>query len=642
MKYRPEIDGLRTVAVMPVIFFHAGLDLFSGGFVGVDVFFVISGYLITSILIDDLQKGTFSIARFYERRARRILPALFLVILCCAPFAWAWMLPSQMEDFGRSVIAVVFFASNILFWQDIDYFAPAAEDNPLLHTWSLAVEEQFYIFFPILLLWLWRFGRNPAFYVVLGICIASLFLAELGSRTAPGATFYLLPTRAWELGAGSLCAFVLNRRGPLSNGYLAAAGLVGVLLAATLYDKTTPFPSLYALLPVVGTALIILYAGPSTVVGKLLSLRGMVAIGLISYSAYLWHQPLFAFARIRSLTTPSEPLMIALSLLALGLAYFSWRFVEAPFRRKSGMWLPARRQVFAASLLASLALCIAGGIVVSRDGAVLRTDAEDMRGLDDRIAINPGLDADCTANFTLSAKCRTSDAPEILLWGDSFAMHLAQGLLASDPDMKLQQHTKSQCAPILDIALNLPTAGYGEQWARRCMEFNDQVLEWLETNDSVTHVVLSSPFRIITYELFDPSGNILSPSTQHVLDALLRTIARIRETGAEVVIFSPTPSSGYDTGACAIRSDRFKLDEAICDFLPDDEVDKKVAALLEQVSKDVRIVNLTDMICGSGTCDVIEDGNFIFRDWYHLSKEGSAYLGGKWNWSGLLREGLGQ
>jgi len=504
MKYRPEIDGLRTVAVMPVIFFHAGLDLFSGGFVGVDVFFVISGYLITSILIDDLQKGTFSIARFYERRARRILPALFFVILCCAPFAWAWMLPSQMEDFGRSVIAVVFFASNILFWQDIDYFAPAAEDNPLLHTWSLAVEEQFYIFFPILLLWLWRFGRNPAFYVVLGICIASLLLAELGSHTAPGATFYLLHTRAWELGAGSLCAFALNRRGPLSNGYLAAAGLLGVLLAATLYDKTTPFPSLYALLPVVGTALIILYAGPSTMVGKLLSLRGMVAIGLISYSAYLWHQPLFAFARIRSLTTPSEPLMIALSLLALGLAYFSWRFVEAPFRRKSGMWLPARRQVFAASLLASLALCIAGGIVVSRDGAVLRTDAEDMRGLDDRIAINPGLDADCTANFTLSAKCRTSDAPEILLWGDSFAMHLAQGLLASDPDMKLQQHTKSQCAPILDIALNLPTAGYGEQWARGCMEFNDQVLEWLETNDRFTHVVLSSPFRIIC-----PSSNDL-------------------------------------------------------------------------------------------------------------------------------------
>jgi peptidoglycan/LPS O-acetylase OafA/YrhL len=502
MKYRPEIDGLRTVAVMPVIFFHAGLDLFSGGFVGVDVFFVISGYLITSILIDDLQKGRFSIARFYERRARRILPALFFVMLCCAPFAWAWMLPSQMEDFGKSVIAVVFFASNILFWQDIDYFALAAEDNPLLHTWSLAVEEQFYIFFPILLLWLWRFGRNPAFYTVLGICIASLLLAELGARTAPGATFYLLPTRAWELGAGSLCAFVLNRRGPLSNGYLAAAGLLAVLLAATLYDKTTPFPSLYALLPVVGTALIILYAGPSTLVGKLLSLRGMVAIGLISYSAYLWHQPLFAFARIRSLTTPSEPLMIALSLLALGLAYLSWRFVEAPFRRKSGMWLPARRQVFAASLLASLALCIAGGIVLSRDGAVLRADAEEMRGLDDRIAINPGLDVDCTANFTLSAKCRTSDAPEILLWGDSFAMHLAQGLLASDPAMKLQQHTKSQCAPMLGIALNLPTTGYGRQWARECMEFNDQVLEWLEANDSVTHVVLS--FAVFHHLLRSP------------------------------------------------------------------------------------------------------------------------------------------
>jgi len=637
MKYRPEIDGLRTVAVMPVIFFHAGLDLFSGGFVGVDVFFVISGYLITSILIDDLQKGTFSIARFYERRARRILPALFFVMLCCAPFAWAWMLPSQMEDFGRSMIAVVFFASNILFWQDIDYFAPAAEDNPLLHTWSLAVEEQFYIFFPLLLLWLWRFGRNPAFYAVLGICVGSLLLAELGSRTAPGATFYLLHTRAWELGAGSLCAFVLNRRGPLSNGYLASAGLVGVLVAATLYDKTTPFPSLYALLPVVGTALIILYAGPSTLVGKLLSLRGMVAIGLISYSAYLWHQPLFAFARIRSLTTPSEPLMIGLSLLSLGLAYLSWRFVEAPFRRKVGMWLPARRHVFAASLLASLVICIAGGIVVSREGALLRADADKMRGLDDRIAINPGLHIDCTADFTLSEKCRTSDAPEILLWGDSFAMHLAQGLLASDPEMKLQQHTKSQCAPMLGIALNLSTAGYGEQWARDCMAFNDQVLEWLEANDSVTHVALSSPFSIIFYDLLDREGTTYSASQDRVLAALRETMARIRDTGAEVVLFAPTPGSGYDTGACAMRSARFGLDEATCDFPPGDALDKTVTDFLALAADEVKIVNLTDMICATGTCDVIQDGALIFRDRFHLSKEGSAYLGATWDWAGLLR-----
>lgn len=636
MKYRPEIDGLRTVAVMPVIFFHAGLDLFSGGFVGVDVFFVISGYLITSILIDDLQRGTFSIARFYERRARRILPALFFVMLCCAPFAWAWMLPSQMEDFGRSVVAVVFFASNILFWQNIDYFAPAAEDNPLLHTWSLAVEEQFYIFFPLLLLWLWRFGRNPTFYVVLVTCVVSFLLAELGSRAAPDATFYLLHTRAWELGAGSLCAFVLHRRGPLANGYLASAGLVAVLTAATLYNKTVPFPSMYALLPVVGTALIILYAGPSTAVGKLLSLRGMVAIGLVSYSAYLWHQPLFAFARIRSLTAPSEALMIGLSLASLGLAYLSWRYIEQPFRSKSGMLLPARRQVFAASLMASLAFCVAGGFAVWRDGDVLRADAEKMRQLDDRIAINPGLHMDCTADFTLSENCRTSPSPEVLLWGDSFAMHLAQGLLASDPDMKLQQHTKSQCAPLLGISLNPSEMGYREQWARDCMAFNDQVLDWLNVNDSVTHVVLSSPFSIIFYEVFDRQGNVLPPSTDHVLEALLNTITKIKETGAKVIIFSPTPGSGYDTGACTTRSIRFGLDEGRCDFMPRD-VDILVFEFLTSLDDSAKIINLTEMICGKGLCDAIQDGNLIFRDRYHLSKEGATYLGTKWDWSRLLR-----
>ncbi|MGD1882759.1 MAG: acyltransferase family protein [Paracoccaceae bacterium] len=351
MQYRPEIDGLRTIAVLPVILFHAGLSVFSGGYVGVDVFFVISGYLITGILLRDLEAERFSILTFYERRARRILPALFFVMLCCVPFAYAWMLPEAFKDFHQSLIAVVFFASNILFWRESGYFAAAAEEKPLLHTWSLAVEEQYYLLFPLMLLALWRFGRAPVFWIIAGLAALSLIFSEWGARNAPDANFYLPFSRAWELFAGSLAAFVMLRRPPAPNDLLAGIGLALIVVSILVYDAQTPFPSLYALAPAGGTVLIILFAGPVTWTGRFLSLSPMVGIGLISYSAYLWHQPLFAFARLRSLTAPPEALMLGLAALSLILAWFSWKFIETPFRKGPNRLLPGRGGLFAASAL---------------------------------------------------------------------------------------------------------------------------------------------------------------------------------------------------------------------------------------------------------------------------------------------------
>jgi peptidoglycan/LPS O-acetylase OafA/YrhL len=227
------------VAVLPVILFHAGFDAFAGGYVGVDVFFVISGYLITTIILTDLERGRFSIRGFYERRARRILPALFFVMLCCVPFAWMWMVPQQFETFGLSLIAVSLFVSNILFWQTTGYFEPRADENPLLHTWSLAIEEQFYIGFPVLLLLLWRFGRSPTFWVVVVLSAFSLLLAEYGSRHHPEPNFYLLPTRAWELGAGAICAFLMHGRAPRENSLLSAIGLALVVFAIFRFVPVT-------------------------------------------------------------------------------------------------------------------------------------------------------------------------------------------------------------------------------------------------------------------------------------------------------------------------------------------------------------------------------------------------------------------
>ena len=333
LKYRAEIDGLRALAVVPVILFHAGFELFSGGFVGVDVFFVISGYLITTILIEDIENKRFSIVNFYERRARRILPALFFVMLICIPFAWMWMLPNQMKDFSQSLVAVSLFASNILFWRESGYFAAAAEEKPLLHTWSLAVEEQYYVLFPIFLILAWRFGKNRVLWMIVVMAAISLLLSEWGWRREATANFYLTPTRAWEIFSGSISAFVIHKYGIQKNNLLALLGFAAIICSIFIFDKNTPFPSLYTLLPVIGSVLIVLYADKETIVAKVLSLKLVVGFGLISYSTYLWHQPLFAFLRISTPTYPSAWAFALMSIMSVGFGYLSWKYIESPFRK---------------------------------------------------------------------------------------------------------------------------------------------------------------------------------------------------------------------------------------------------------------------------------------------------------------------
>lgn len=347
MNYRPEVDGLRAIAVLPVMFFHAGFSIFSGGFVGVDVFFVISGYLITGILIKELTEERYSILRFYERRARRILPALSLVVLVSIPFAWMWMIPSEFELFSQSVGTVVIFLSNFLFLSEVGYFAPDAELQPLIHTWSLAIEEQFYLLFPFILWAAYRLGKaRLALGLTVLLTLGSLALCLVLLPSYPHKSFYFSPSRFWEILAGSVVALATFRRPLPTNNILSLIGLVMICGAIFLFDSHTPFPSLYTLIPVVGSALVLAFAGPGTWVAQLLSFRGFVGVGLISYSAYLWHQPLFAFARIRSFGEPGPGMMLALIALTLLLAYLTWRWVETPFRKPGHGFYPSRAQIF--------------------------------------------------------------------------------------------------------------------------------------------------------------------------------------------------------------------------------------------------------------------------------------------------------
>lgn len=633
MPYRPEIDGLRAVAVIPVILFHAGLTLVSGGYVGVDVFFVISGYLVTSILIGELDQGNFSIARFYERRARRILPALFFVMLCCIPFAWMWMLPDELKAFSRRIVAVVFFASNILLWREDGYFAPEGELKPLLHTWSLAIEEQYYLLFPVFLLLAWRFGRNRVFWSICVIAAISLAASEWGWRNKPNANFYLAPTRAWELLAGSICAFWLSDRVQRPNNWLSLAGLALIVFAIFAYDEATPFPSVYALAPVAGTALIIVFGGAGTWTARLLGMRGFVGIGLVSYSAYLWHQPLFAFARLRSIPAPSPYLMAALAVLSLVLAYFTWRYVETPFRRGQASILPTRRAVFTASGVIGGILIAVGSAGYLGDGFALRNKGGmDLADLDERLTVNYGLSPDCEGEFTNSPNCYTSKSPDVLLWGDSYAMHLAQGLIASDPQIRLQQHTLSGCSPILGVSMLDPAAGYTKQWAQQCISFNDSVLHWLTNNSSVETVILSSPFIGVTEgEIMARDGRVHDPvATQMVRNALIETANEIRKLGARVVIVSPTPLSGRNNGLCVAHASFANKPLEICNFPLD--LDTRPYSLLRSVSGQIPVYWLPDIMCARGSCDTIRENVFLYRDPGHLSKEGSAYLGENYRW----------
>ena len=631
MKYRAEIDGLRALAVVPVILFHAGFELFSGGFVGVDVFFVISGYLITTILIEDLENQRFSLVNFYERRARRILPALFFVMFVCIPFAWMWMLPSQMKDFSQSLVAVSLFASNILFWRKSGYFDAAAEEKPLLHTWSLAVEEQYYVLFPIFLFLAWRYGKNRVFWMIVVMASISLLLSEWGWRNKATANFYLAPTRAWELFAGSIAAFIVQKNGVRKDNFLALLGLAAIIFSIFAYDENTPFPSVYALVPVLGVVLLILYADKDTLTAKLLGTKALVGIGLISYSAYLWHQPLLAFARIRYGDPQSISMMGMILLCSLFLAYLSWKYIEIPFRNKTTI---SKLRIFFVSTIGMGLFMIMGFLGHTKEGFPDRYENNAIfLAAQEKLVGNYGISRQCEKKFVVGGECATSAKPEILVWGDSYAMHLVPGILSSNKNVRLQQATVSQCAPIIGYAI--ATAIHG---AQNCITFNDSVYEFV-SNSTVKYVVLASPFaRLIdNASMVDAEGKLYFNGAEITFNGLVKLVDEIRDLGKIPVIFLPPPADGTDLGNCLLRHELRSEPLDNCDFDRENilQVKTEVASKLRAITA-ANVVDLTDFICDSDTCHVSLEGFYLYRDTGHLSIEGSSILGETYDFFNLI------
>ena len=455
MIYRPEIDGLRAIAVLAIVFFHAGFTAVPGGYVGVDVFFVISGYLITTIIESQLATEQFSFKAFYIRRARRILPALFVMVLATFIAGWFWFLPADLKRLSQSMVAVDAFIANIYFALTTGYFDNATELKPLIHTWSLAVEEQFYLFFPILLWCLRKQVRTTRIFIFAVLALVSLGLAQLTNLSSSAFAFYGLPTRAFELLIGALLAFAHLQWPHLKGSRLVneSASALGVLLilgSVMVMDAQTPAPGFASLLPTSGAALIIGFARPGTFVQRFLAQRLLLGMGLISYSVYLWHQPIFAFAHYQlDLAALPIGLTWGLLLLTLGIAYLSWRWIESPARQKNSS-IKAKRfwQVLLSAWVLIFVLGISG---VMSLGFQNRYSVDDQRML--ALPITDGSEYIPTRFNAFINAPFAADSPKrkVLLIGDSVAQDLINAVESQGANAQIQWSTRH----IYDLCGNL-------------------------------------------------------------------------------------------------------------------------------------------------------------------------------------------
>ena len=639
MHYRSEIDGLRALAVVPVILFHAGISGFSGGFVGVDIFFVISGYLITSIIISELDDNKFKLINFYERRARRILPPLFFVMTVCLPFAWLWLAPGDLKSFGQSLTAVSLFSSNILFWQESGYFDASAEFKPLLHTWSLAVEEQFYIVFPLFLLLLRKVRLR---FVVLSLALVFLFslsIAHWGAYNKPSAAFYLLPTRGWELLLGSFIGIYLRKTPhPKSKILCETLSLIGfgmITYSIIFFDENIPFPSLFALIPTVGTGLLIVSTTSGTTVFKILSWPPLVQVGLISYGAYLWHQPILAFARHRILEDLTGNFAFALCIASLLLAYVSWRWIEKPFRDHK---VTSRKTIFTFSVVGLLSFGVIGIMLDHNEGFSSRADyppefADSLvrpakEGCFDPVLYDQISDSGCLLGTE-------KDQIDFVLFGDSHSLSLKTIVdeLANASGVSVFYIGASGCVPFL----NIYPEGSG-QLKNYCFDLNKRVSEFAKDNE-IRGIILSAKWSYYTHGYYDGSRvqmisefeegpYSLQGSRQSFKNGLSHTINFYSNIGIPIFIISQPPHQKYHPRLVYFNKYRGRAD------IVEMSVNRKEFEGLEafartafiQKSREINYVYSLDILCNNTTCPIGDDRGSYYYDENHLSEVGARKL----------------
>lgn len=636
--YRRDIDGLRAVAVIAVVLFHFGVPGFSGGFVGVDVFFVISGYLITSIIWRQRETGRFSFADFWARRARRILPALFVLLAAVLAVGWFLMAPKDYEELGRSVRYQVMFASNLLFMRQDGYFDVASDLKPLLHTWSLAVEEQFYIVFPLVLTLLssrfkhWRLALFTLLLVSFGLSVWAV-------AQHPEKAFFLLPMRAWELLAGAMLAVAPARQKRLTASAAQCISLIGmalILIAVFGYDKSTPFPGAAALLPVLGVvALIWANEHHTTWVGRILSTRWMVGLGLISYSWYLWHWPVFVFASYASVDAFGPALTTALIALTLILGYVSWRFVETPFRERR--WLASRRQILTGAALGILVLGLAGQALRWTDGLPSRLSEQALQYAK-ASEWRPELMACITDDKSPpdTPFCRYGSTPaapaQMLVWGDSHATALIPAL-----DVNAKQHDVNVMLASSAGCLPLEGLEHGE----RCAFYNRRVEHALQI-EPVHDVMLVARWSLYLYgDAKGDQGHALHDATGHydravaeqrLAEGLRTRVEQLRKAGYRVWLMKEAPLQPFNppyrlSRLAMLHQPTDDAGLAVQEHLKQKAFINTLFAQIAATDDGVSVLDPTPQLCDStGLCRAEQAGHSLYTDDNHLSEVGAALM----------------
>ncbi|MGB5298927.1 MAG: acyltransferase family protein [Thiogranum sp.] len=637
IRYRADINGLRAVAVVPIVLFHAGYEWMPGGFIGVDIFFVISGYLISSILLDEMSQGKFSFIRFYERRVRRIVPALLLVLLTTLIAGYFLLLPAEYMDLSESALAAATFVPNVYFWDTTTtYFGLDNSATPLLHTWSLGVEEQFYILFPIILYVLIRLGlRKTTVFVMVSLLLSSLAANIIVVGINPELVFYMLPTRVWELLTGvvlSLGIFPHVKRTSVANPVaLLGAGLV-VFPLFTL-DEFSVFPGVNAILPVLGTALII-YSGEhsTTVVSRILGHKIPVAIGLVSYSLYLWHWPVTVYTNLRwESGLLNRPFII---ILSLGLAWLSYRFIETRFRHHASQPFYNRKLALlgipaALTLLVPITVLMNDGMPgrVPRDAWTV-VSVNDDEGPCRQFSENPELHAH------ICPLGSGHQAINFVLWGDSHAGAISGALHLAASELGLSGVLLSShgCQPLSDVY---------REGSRRCQTFNSKVLAYIRTHPSIDHVFLAGYWRIpFTGQGYD-SRNVFIMDDKTALASAAENPKVFRRgmertmdalTGVTTSIIQDIPEIGAQFGKSFANN--YVRQVWIDNTLPGEPVFKTGMDSFEQEFREMlasidythNYMEVLPLLCPDNTCPLISGGKLVYRDGDHLSEYGASLL----------------
>ncbi len=631
--YRPDIDGMRALAVTAVVLFHAGFGFLTGGYVGVDVFFVISGYLITSIIYREIDSGRFSFKRFWVRRARRLLPAATLVMLATMAGFLFYYPVSYFKEFGLSLSAQSIFSANIFFWKHSGYFGLAAETKPLLHTWSLSVEEQFYLFFPVLIFLIYKYVRSTLFFVVAFLTLASFFLSIWATYHFPNPAFYLLPTRAWELGVGAIIALRLTQwriENPVIVNGVALMGLVAIVFAMLVYSEDTPFPSYTAALPVIGAAALIWSGNQSiTWLAKGLSFKPIVWIGLISYPLYLWHWPVNVFANWIFFEEKNSVYYLVVLVLPVFLAALTYYLIEHPIRFRKSLF--GDRFVVVGGVTSTALLFFIGlaaykwgnGAIVDPGGVVDNyyknaTEHEPNRKECAHEGYSGGKVVVCEHQGN-SAKA----TPDFFVWGDSHGSALIPGVVHYADAAKLNFHymTVAGCQPFYNMKrLNQAF----------CEKVSDQAIAQIKQSQYKVVFLVGSFVNNLSYgrwrALDAPNEYDVSASIREFSQNFKMTVETIQSTGAQVVVFTEPPRQVENPVSDHMKRALFnKPERTYADRAGHIERIMPIYELIDAANIEKRL-DYTSYFCGEVDCYHRKNGNSLYKDESHISNYAARQL----------------